>query len=126
MTTPILSCIEEVSACRDAKQVPASLTIRCYVFSSLTYSPTPAHRMDRSLVAQAMTLLMQIDGEVRLARADWNDDRFRRLMRLRPKAVRRLQRRWAKLVYEPRTVLGSLRRRYHANIAGYLNSVSQD
>ena len=73
-----------------------------------------------------MTLLMQIDGNVILARADWNEDRFRRLMRLRPRAVRRLQRRWAKLVYEPRTALGSLRRRYHASIAAYLNPVSQD
>ena len=126
MSTPILSCIEEVPASSDAQPKTGSLTIRCYVFSALTYSPVPTFSLDRRLVAQAMTSLMRIDNDVRSTRADWNEDRFRRLMRLRPRAVTRLQRRWAKLEYEPRVAMGSLHRRYHANIAGHLYSVSQD
>ncbi len=73
-----------------------------------------------------MTLLMRLDTDLKSARADWNQDRFRRLMRLRPKAVARLRRRWERLNPSPQIPLGSLRRRYHANIAGHLCPVSQD
>ena len=120
MTTPILSCVEEVAAPKDATPESSTFTIRCYVFSSVATSPLMALTLDRRLAAQAMTLLMQIDGALRLARADWNEDRFRRLMRLRSRAVRRLRRRWVKVEPKPRIPLGSLRRRYHANLAGYL------
>jgi hypothetical protein len=75
---------------------------------------------DRLLACEAMRLLMRLDAELRYARADFNQDRFRRLMQARPKAVIRLQRRWVKLDPQPLIPLGSLRRRYHANLAGYL------
>jgi len=75
---------------------------------------------DRLLAAEAMQLLMRVDLEILEARAQWNQDWFRRLMRIRPRAVSRLRRRWAKLYPPPAIPLGSLRRRYHANLAEYL------
>jgi hypothetical protein len=74
----------------------------------------------RLLGYEAMRLLVQLDSELLEARAQWNQDWFRRIMRIRPKAVSRLRRRWAKLEPAPAIPLGSLRRRYHANLAGYL------
>ena len=122
MTTPILSCVE-VASSPNARPNPELLTIKCYVYSSATSSAlTP----DRHLAVQAMTLLMLLDTEIRYARADWNEDRFRRLMRLRLRAVARIRRRWEKVTPQPHIPLGSLRRQYHANIAGHLYSVSQD
>lgn len=126
MSTPILSCVEEVSNApvAGANQRPA--TIRCYVYTvSAPKVPQPALRADQELAAQAMTLLIRIDGEMKYARADWNEDRFRRLMRLRSKAVTRLRRRWARLNPKPRIPLGTLRRRYHANLAGHLYGARQ-
>ncbi len=61
MTTPILSCVEEVAAPNDAKSNTVTFTIKCYVFSSIA-SSTLALRPDRRLAAQAITLLMRIDG----------------------------------------------------------------
>ena len=75
---------------------------------------------ERLLAAEAMQLLMRVDRDILEARAQWNQDWFRRLMRIRPKAVSRLRRRWAKLEPAPAIRLGSLRRRYHANLAKYL------
>jgi hypothetical protein len=75
---------------------------------------------DQLLATEAMHLLMRIDGDIREARAQWNQDWFRRLMRIRPKAVSRLRRRWAKLHPPPVIPLGALRRRYHANLSKYL------
>lgn len=75
---------------------------------------------ERLLAAEAMQLLMRVDRNILEARAQWNQDWFRRLMRVRPKAVSRLRRRWAKLDPAPAIPLGSLRRRYHANLAQYL------
>ena len=75
---------------------------------------------ERLLAAEAMQLLMRVDRDILEARAQWNQDSFRRLMRVRPKAVSRLRRRWAKLDPAPAIPLGSLRRRYHANLAKYL------
>jgi hypothetical protein len=121
MTTPILSCVEEIANSTDVQLTATTFTIKCYVFSSVATSPLLTPRLDRRLAAQAMTLLMRIDHEFRLARADWNEDRFRRLMRVRPRVVNRLLRRWAELESKPRIPLGNLRRRYHANIAGYLH-----
>jgi hypothetical protein len=77
---------------------------------------------DRELTRQAMTLLMRVDYELKEARAEWNEDRFRRLMRLRPRAVSRLSRRWERLNPKPLIPLGNLRRRYHSNLARYLFS----
>ena len=74
---------------------------------------------DRLLAYEAMLLLIRLDRDLREARAQWNQDWFRRIMRMRPLAVSRLRRRWAKLP-NPVLPLGSLRRRYHANLAGYL------
>ena len=74
---------------------------------------------ERLLAAEAMYLLMRVDREILEARAQWNQDWFRRLMRIRRKTVLRLRRRWAKLD-PPAIQLGSLRRRYHANLAKYL------
>jgi hypothetical protein len=75
---------------------------------------------ERLLAVEAMQLLMRVDRDILEARARWNQDWFRRLMRIRPKAVSRLRRRWAKLDPAPAIPLGSLRRRYHANLAQYL------
>lgn len=75
---------------------------------------------ERLLAAEAMQLLMRVDHDIREARAQWNQDWFRRLMRIRPKAVSRLRRRWAKLGPSPAIPLGTLKRRYHANLAKYL------
>ena len=72
------------------------------------------------LTFEAMHLLISLDRDLREARAQWNQDWFRRLMRIRPKAVSRLRRRWAKLDPPPAIPLGRLRRRYHANLAKYL------
>ena len=75
---------------------------------------------DRLLTFEAMHLLISLDRDLREARAQWNQDWFRRLMRIRPKAVARLRRRWSKLDPPPAISLGTLRRRYHANLARYL------
>ena len=72
------------------------------------------------LTFEAVQLLMSLDRDLREARAQWNQDWFRRLMRIRPKAVSRLRRRWAKLDPPPAIPLGRLRRRYHASLAKYL------
>lgn len=119
MQIPIINCVEEVAPCAPVQ----AATIRCYAYPPLTAAALwPRLSPDRELTAQAMTLLMRIDGELREARAAWNEDRFRRLMRLRPRAVVRLRRRWEFLYPQPPISLGSLRRRYHANIAGYLST----
>lgn len=75
---------------------------------------------ERLLAVEAMQLLMRVDHDMREARAQWNQDWFRRLMRIRPKAVSRLRRRWAKLDPPPAIPLGTLKRRYHANLSRYL------
>lgn len=114
----IVNCIEEVGFVATLR----ISTIRCYVYPPLTATALqPRLSPARELTAQAMTLLMRVDAELRETRADWNGDRFRRLMRLRPRAVGRLRRRWEGLDPKPSMPLGSLRRRYHANIAGYLH-----
>ena len=126
MSIPILSCVEEVSTAPRAGVNAGRTTIRCYVYAVSAPSPAPpVLGMDHELAAEAMTSLMRIDGQIRYARADWNEDRFRRLMRLRSKAVTRLQRRWARLNPKPRIPLGSLRRRYHPNLAGHLYEARQ-
>jgi hypothetical protein len=115
-SAPVLNCVKEFASV--AK--PGTLTIRCYMFPPLTASAIrPPLPLDRELAAQALGLLMRLDADLREARADWDEDRFRRLMRSRPRAVRRLIRRWERL--DPKSVvpLGSLRRRYHANVAGH-------
>lgn len=75
---------------------------------------------ERLLAAEAMRLLMRVDHDILEARAQWNQDWFRRLMRIRPKAVSRLRRRWAKLDPPPAIPLGTLKRRYHSNLSRYL------
>ena len=75
---------------------------------------------DRLLTFEAMHLLISLNRDLREARAQWNQDWFRRLMRIRPKAVSRLRRRWAKLDPPPAIPLGTLKRRYHANLSRYL------
>lgn len=87
--------------------------------------PLRALSGDRLLTYQAIRLLMRLDTELRYARADFHEDRFRRIMRARPKAVVRLRRRWVMLDPQPSIPLGSLRRRYHANLAQYLYKPSQ-
>src|SRR5713226_3542244 len=120
MLTSSINCIEDRIDPREANASGGALTIRCYVYPLVTTSPRPFLKPDRKLAFEAMTLFMLIESEVREARAEWNPDRFRRLMRLRPKVVARLRRRWEKLNPLPLIPLGSLRRRYHANIAGHL------
>jgi len=121
MLTSSINCIEERTDPRAADASGGALTIRCYVYPLVTTSPRPTWKPDRKLVFEAMTLLRYLDRELRAARADWNQDRFRRLMRVRPIVVARLRRRWEILNPLPPIPLGTLRRRYHANLAGYLN-----
>ena len=113
-------CIEERTDPHAANVSGGALTIRCYVYPLVTTSPRPHLKPDRKLAFEAMTLLMRLDGELREVRVDWNQDRFRRVMRLRPKVVARLHRRWEILNPQPSIPLGTLRRRYHANLAGHL------
>lgn len=80
---------------------------------------------EQLLAAQAMQFLIRLDGELLEARAQWNQDWFRRIMRIRPKAALRLRRRWAKLDPTPVIPLGSLRRRYHANLERHLYERTQ-
>ena len=75
---------------------------------------------ERLLAAEALQLLMRLDRELREARADWNQDRFRRVMKARAQAVSRVRRRWNSLNPAPVIALGKLRRRYHANLTRYL------
>jgi hypothetical protein len=100
-------------------------TIWCYAPTrlGLPISVVPLAE-DRMLAFQAMRLLMRLDGLLREARADWNQDRFRRLMRSRLRTAARLRRRWEKLDPLPRIPLGTMRRRYHSNLAGHLYPVS--
>jgi hypothetical protein len=120
MLTRSINCIEERTDPRAADASGGTLTIRCYVYPLVTTSPRPFLKPDRKLAFEAMTLLTRFDRELREARADWNQDRFRRLMRLRPRVVARVRRRWDILNPQPSIPLGTLRRRYHANLAGHL------
>jgi hypothetical protein len=117
---PIVSCVEEIAVSRGVNANGCALTIRCYEYPVVAVSPPKSLPPNRELAVEAMTLFMRIESEVREARTEWNPDRFRRLMRLRPKAVTRLRRRWERLNPQPRILLGSLRRRYHANLSRYL------
>jgi hypothetical protein len=120
LTASTIKCIDERTDAREVDTNSGALTIRCYLYPLVAISPRPYLRPDRNLAYEAMTLLLRLDRELREARADWNQDRFRRLMRLRPRAVNRLRRRWDCLNLQPRIRLGTLRRRYHANIGGHL------
>jgi hypothetical protein len=122
--TPIIKCVEELSV--ESRANPKTVMIRCYSHSLSGAVPEITLPPARELVVEAMTLFMRIENELREVRAEWNLDRLRRLMRLRPKVVARLRRRWERLNPLPRIPLGSLRRRYHANLAGYLSPVVQD
>src|SRR5215217_4415021 len=102
----------------DATQQPALVPDSLRVFSPVGDSVVLSG--GRLLAFEAMHLLISLDRDLCEARAQWNQDWFRRLMRIRPKAVSRLRRRWAKLDPPPAIPLGTLRRRYHANLARYL------
>lgn len=56
---------------------------------------------ERLLAAEAMWLLMRLNRDIREARAQWNQDWFRRLMHARSKVVLRLRRRWLALNPSP-------------------------
>jgi hypothetical protein len=86
----------------------------------LEEAPAPMLTGERLLAAEAMRLLMRLDRDLREARAQWNQDWFRRVMHARSRATSRLRRRWENLERRPAIPLGSLRRRYHANLAEYL------
>ncbi len=88
--------------------------------SLVAQAELPVLTGERLLAAEAMWLLIRLDRDLREARAQWNQDWFRRLMHARSKAVSRLRRRWLALNPSPTLSLGSLRRRYHANLARYL------
>jgi len=105
---------------------PVSAASETYVRSATEVSQLEAGTMssERHLVVQAMGLLIRLDRDLRQARAQFNQDWFRRLMRIRRPVVFRLRRRCEKI--EPLIPLGNLRRRYHANLARYLYSVRKD
>ena len=98
------------------EQVSAQANSRAFLQDTDSVVLTESHL----LTVEAMHLLISLDRDVREARAQWNQDWFRRLMRIRSRAVSRLKRRWAKLDPPPAISLGRLRRRYHANLAKYL------
>jgi hypothetical protein len=89
--------------------------------SNLTVDVEPwtALSGERLLATEAMRLLMRLDSDLRDAHVDWNEDRFRRVMRARKRAVVSLQRRWEKVEASACNSLGKLRRRRSANIARY-------
>lgn len=106
---------------RSADSSPDPAAVLTEAFRELQAEAKPVLlTRDQLLAAEALRLLMRLDGELREARAQWNQDWFRRVMRIRPKAVARLKRRWAKVNPVPAIRLGNLTRRYHANLAGYL------
>jgi hypothetical protein len=102
----------------DAVQEPVSVRENSRVF--LPEGDSVESTGSHLLTFEAMHLLISLDRDLREARAQWNQDWFRRLMRIRPKAVSRLRRRWAKLDPPLAIPLGTLKRRYHANLAKYL------
>jgi hypothetical protein len=111
--------LTELVAPDGALQSPASLSPE--EFSVLVAEARPAALTgERLLAVQAIRLFIGLDRELVEARSQFNQDLFRRVMRTRSKAVLRLQRRWAKIASAPAIPLGSLRRRYHANLAGHL------
>ena len=101
----------------DAMQEPASVRASSHVLPDTDSVVLTGGRL---LTYEAMHLLILLDRDLREARAQWNQDWFRRLMRIRPKAISRLRRRWAKLDPPPAIPLGTLKRRYHANLSRYL------
>jgi hypothetical protein len=102
-----------------APQEPASASP--VAFCALLAEARPfALKGERLLAVEAMRLLMRLNRELMAARAQWNQDWFRRIMHARSKAVSRLHRRWARINPAPAIPLGSLRRRYHANPVRYL------
>jgi hypothetical protein len=101
----------------DAMQEPASARASSHVLPDADSVVLTGGRL---LTYEAMHLLILLDRDLREARAQWNQDWFRRLMRIRPKAVSRLRRRWGKLDSPPAIPLGPLTRRYHANLSRYL------
>jgi hypothetical protein len=114
-TLTYVRCDEQIDPDGETRTV----TIRCYLSLLLTADAPPLYlSLDRELTAEAMILLMRVDNELLEARAAWNQDRFHRLMRLRPRLVCRLRRRWERLDPQPGIPLGPLGRRYHANLAG--------
>ena len=119
MTTVCSTSTESLTAPHeDAMQRSASVQESTRVF--LPAGDSVELTGDRLLTFEAMHLLISLDRDLREARAQWNQDWFRRLMRIRPKVVSRLRRRWSKLDPPPAIPLGTLRRRYHANLARYL------
>jgi hypothetical protein len=111
------------SSYEDAMQEPTSVQAGLRPF--LADADSVVLTGGRLLTFEAKHLLISIDRDLREARAQWNQDWFRRLMRIRPKAVARLRRRWAKLDSPPAIPLGPLTRRYHANIARYHYELSK-
>jgi hypothetical protein len=96
-------------------QVNGSITTdQVHSGAALTVLP-----LERLLAAEAMQLLIRLDRDLQEARAQFNQDWFRRLMRVRPKAVLRLRRRWPQISGPSPIPLGPLRRRYHSNLARY-------
>ena len=72
------------------------------------------------LALRALRLLRLLDRELEEARAQWNQDWFRRVMRVRARAIARLQRRWERVFPGAPLEAKDLRRRYHANVGLYL------
>ena len=119
MTTAFSNSKESVAPpCEAASRQPVLVKKSSREF--LPYNHSVVLIGDRLLTFEAMHLLISIDRNLREARAQWNQDWFRRLMRIRRKAVSRLRRRWAKLDPIPAIKLGVMRRRYHANLARHL------
>ena len=115
----------DTSVTKALSQLAANM-ICCYMDAELScWTSRLEFSVERLLAAQALQLLMRLDWELRQARADWNHDRFRRVMKARCKAVSRVRRRWNSLDPAPAIGLGRLRRRYHANLAGYLYEVKE-
>jgi hypothetical protein len=119
--TTMKACAAEMSPAMPRTE---PFTIYCYAEPPSAPDIALVELLDenRLLTYQAMLLFLTLNRELLEARADWKQDRFRRLMRARSRAVTRLQRRWARINPPPRIPLGSLRRRYQPNLAGGLRT----
>src|SRR5262245_30346448 len=108
-----MSALYEITAEAHTQDMSAAnqglepFTIYCYAEPPSEPEIAPVEFLDenRRLTYQAMLLFLSLDRELREARASWNQDRFRRVMRARSGIVARLKRRWAKINPPPQIPL---------------------
>jgi len=95
-----VSCTIQIDGTEDASQDPRLVSPERRCAMSEEARPITLTG-DRLLAFEALRLMMRLDGDIREARAQWNQDWFRRVMHARSKAVLRLRRRWENLERQP-------------------------